>query len=267
MEFSTQEYWSGMPFPSPVGLPNPGMEPRSPALQVDSLLSEPPEMPLRAQFLWVSSLSISNSLPPSRLVQSPPPSLKHLPRNTSHCATQPPFSNTDLLIQPLLSCSSAATLVWAPSTLHPFWAMAQPPSLASHLFLTRSQKNYQWVSTASWNMKLACSSEYFPMWSLSASVSKTYYSFGKTYLLVLARGPTHTFYLWPCFSSAWKSSSSLHTTVRSLWIKWRGLSWSHPPFFISWHSHCFVTCLFLELSKSLRTSYSCCDALQQAAQW
>ena len=42
---------AGMPFPSPVGLPNPGTEPRSPALQVDSLLSEPPEMPLRAQFL------------------------------------------------------------------------------------------------------------------------------------------------------------------------------------------------------------------------
>ena len=42
MEFSRQEYWSGYPFPSPGDLPNPGIEPRSPALQVDSLPSEPP---------------------------------------------------------------------------------------------------------------------------------------------------------------------------------------------------------------------------------
>ena len=41
MEFSRQEYWSGLPFPSPGDLPDPGMEPRSPALQVDSLPSEP----------------------------------------------------------------------------------------------------------------------------------------------------------------------------------------------------------------------------------
>ena len=41
MEFSRPEYWSGFPFPSPEDLPNPGIEPRSPILQVDSLLSEP----------------------------------------------------------------------------------------------------------------------------------------------------------------------------------------------------------------------------------
>ena len=40
--FSRQEYWSGLPFPSPGGLPNPGIEPRSPALQADALTSEPP---------------------------------------------------------------------------------------------------------------------------------------------------------------------------------------------------------------------------------
>ena len=42
MELSRQEYWSGLPFPSPGDLPNPGIEPRSPALQADSLPSEPP---------------------------------------------------------------------------------------------------------------------------------------------------------------------------------------------------------------------------------
>ena len=42
MEFSRQEYWSGLPFPSPGDLPDPGIEPRSPTLQADALPSEPP---------------------------------------------------------------------------------------------------------------------------------------------------------------------------------------------------------------------------------
>ena len=45
MEFSRQEYWSGLPFPSPGDLPDPGIKPRSPALQADALLSEPPGNP------------------------------------------------------------------------------------------------------------------------------------------------------------------------------------------------------------------------------
>ena len=40
MGFSRQEYWSGLPFPSPGDLPNPGIKTRSPALQADSLASE-----------------------------------------------------------------------------------------------------------------------------------------------------------------------------------------------------------------------------------
>ena len=46
MEFSRQKYWIGEPFPSPGYLPKPGIEPRSPELQADSLLSEPPGKPL-----------------------------------------------------------------------------------------------------------------------------------------------------------------------------------------------------------------------------
>ena len=42
MRFSRQECCSGLPFPSPGDLPNPGIEPRSPALQADALPSEPP---------------------------------------------------------------------------------------------------------------------------------------------------------------------------------------------------------------------------------
>jgi len=42
MEFSRQEYWNGLPFPPPRDLPDPENEPGSPALQTESLLSEPP---------------------------------------------------------------------------------------------------------------------------------------------------------------------------------------------------------------------------------
>ena len=45
MESSRQEYWSGLPFPSLGYLPDPGIEPRSPALQADTLPSEPPGKP------------------------------------------------------------------------------------------------------------------------------------------------------------------------------------------------------------------------------
>ena len=42
VEFSRQEYWTRLPFPSPRYLPNPGIKPRSPALRADALPSEPP---------------------------------------------------------------------------------------------------------------------------------------------------------------------------------------------------------------------------------
>ena len=45
MGFSRQEYWSGLPFPSPGHLPDPGIKPGSPTLQADSLRSEPPGKP------------------------------------------------------------------------------------------------------------------------------------------------------------------------------------------------------------------------------
>ena len=48
MGFSRQEYLSGLPFSSPGDLPNPGIKPGSPILQVDALLSEPPgKIPIR----------------------------------------------------------------------------------------------------------------------------------------------------------------------------------------------------------------------------
>ena len=52
-----EEYWSGLPFPSPRDLPDPGMEPGSPAFQADSLPSEPPGKPTVGP-CWFSSLYI-----------------------------------------------------------------------------------------------------------------------------------------------------------------------------------------------------------------
>ena len=59
MGFSRQEYWSGLPFPSPGDLPAPGIKPRTPALQADALPSEPPGKPnsphkvIQNQELWL----------------------------------------------------------------------------------------------------------------------------------------------------------------------------------------------------------------------
>ena len=62
MGFSRQEHWSGLPFPSPGDLLNPGIEPRSLVLQVDSLLSEPPGKPITLASINLSiSLLVSNT--------------------------------------------------------------------------------------------------------------------------------------------------------------------------------------------------------------
>ena len=52
MEFSRQDYWSGLPFPSPGDASYPGSKPRSPALQADALLSEPPGKPVSIIYEW-----------------------------------------------------------------------------------------------------------------------------------------------------------------------------------------------------------------------
>ena len=54
MGFSRQEYWTGLPFPSPGDLPSPGIEPRSPTLQADALLPEPQGEPLKWKWKLLS---------------------------------------------------------------------------------------------------------------------------------------------------------------------------------------------------------------------
>ena len=66
MGFSRQEYWRGLPFPSPGNLPDPGIEAGSPTSQADALLSELSIMPSKFilvvqetkfhSFLWLSSI-------------------------------------------------------------------------------------------------------------------------------------------------------------------------------------------------------------------
>ena len=56
MEFFRQEYWSGLPFPSPGDLPDPGIEPTSPALVARFFTPETPENPILIQFSSVAQL-------------------------------------------------------------------------------------------------------------------------------------------------------------------------------------------------------------------
>ena len=67
IEFSRQEYWSGLPFPSPGDLPDPGIES---ALQVDSLPSEPPRQ--SSVLLYLKTLSASQDFPGGPVVKNPP---------------------------------------------------------------------------------------------------------------------------------------------------------------------------------------------------
>ena len=64
MEFSRQEYWTGLPFPSPGDLPDPGIEPRFSALQADSLPSEPPgKLPIWNKHFKIEEWHPKTSLP------------------------------------------------------------------------------------------------------------------------------------------------------------------------------------------------------------
>ena len=71
MGFSRQEYWSGLPFPSPGDLPNLGIEPGSPALHADALTSEPPGKPKNRDQTQVPALGggFKTTKPPGNSLQ------------------------------------------------------------------------------------------------------------------------------------------------------------------------------------------------------
>ena len=108
MGFLKQEYWSGLPFPSPGDLPNPGIKSRSPTLQTDSLPSEPPRKPKSTR---VGSLSLLQGIYPT---QGSNPHLLHCRQILYHWATregpkqqllQIPILGTSLVVQWLKLCA------------------------------------------------------------------------------------------------------------------------------------------------------------------
>ena len=103
MEFSRPKYWSEKSFPSSRDLPNPAIEPRSPALQVDSLPAEPPGKPLFQNcpanflkyylFIWLQFSSVavmSDSLRPHESQHARPPCPSPTPgvHSDSHPSSQ-----------------------------------------------------------------------------------------------------------------------------------------------------------------------------------
>ena len=98
--FSRQEYWRGLPFPSPGDLPDPGIKPTFPALQVDSLLPEPPGK--SPQFLGIIKipLSLGRKL---RHIDPPPQASTASPRSSVHPPALHPQWN-ELYIGSLLPC-------------------------------------------------------------------------------------------------------------------------------------------------------------------
>ena len=81
MEFSRPEYWSGWPFPSPGNLPYPGIKPRSPALQADSLPTEPQGEPKNT---GVGSLYLLQGIFPAQGLNSGLPHCRWILYQLSH---------------------------------------------------------------------------------------------------------------------------------------------------------------------------------------
>ena len=94
MGFSRQEYWSGLPFPSPGNLPNPGIEPRSPALEADAGL-----MGWRSNVRWGGKTVGQPSVPPC--VQSTDPAMLCAPRGERATSL---FQSASVCAKSLQSC-------------------------------------------------------------------------------------------------------------------------------------------------------------------
>ena len=110
--FSRQEYWSGLPFPFPGDLPNPGIEPGSPTLQADTLSSEPPGKPPGSQRIRVSA---STSVLPMYIQDwfpflCPPCS----PRDSQESSPTPQFKSINSL---------ALSFLYSPTfkSIHDYW--------------------------------------------------------------------------------------------------------------------------------------------------
>ena len=93
MEFSRQEYWSGLSFSSPGDLPDPGIEPRSPTLQADALPSEPPGGGMQISSAFQFSAQSCQTLQHHGLQHARPPCPSPMGAYSNSC----PFTNGSLL--------------------------------------------------------------------------------------------------------------------------------------------------------------------------
>ena len=100
MGFSRQEYWSGLPFPSPGDLPYPGIEPGSPEFQADALTSEPPSLP---KLMSIESVMPSNHLilcHPLLLLPSIFPNIRVFSNQSALCIRWPKYWSFSFNISP-----------------------------------------------------------------------------------------------------------------------------------------------------------------------
>ena len=127
MEFSRQEYWSALPFPSPEELHNPGIEPWSPTSQADSLLFE-----LQGSLWFLPSIDMNQPwvymcplLPKSLL----PPSPSH-PSGSSQCTSfECPVSCTELRLLICFTYGNAYASVLFSQIIPPLPSPIEPKSL------------------------------------------------------------------------------------------------------------------------------------------
>ena len=142
MGFSGREYWSGLPFASPGDLPDPGIEPASPALQTDSLLSEPPGKYLfsisSVQFShWV----MSSSLWPHGLQHAWPPCPSPTPR--AYLNSCPSSWWSIQLSHPLLSPSPPTFNLSQHQDL--FQGVSSSHQVAKVLEFQLQPQSFQWI--------------------------------------------------------------------------------------------------------------------------
>ena len=159
MGFSRQEYWRGLPCPPPGDLPDPGIEPQSPALKADSLPTEPPGKPSdlacwypypfqAAPRLWpvLATPSACSSLQCLYPWAFPWSSLKHLLPHLE--ATEAEFSiKTEVIRWPTSQLPSPGC--YSDYICESFWLPAHPPSLRSFTILSSFYLHVQSFSSLS----------------------------------------------------------------------------------------------------------------------
>ena len=131
MQFSSPEYWSGSPFPSPGDLPNPGIKPRSPTLHADLLPAEPQGKPYYAikplMNTWEEQQLVCLGAPEKAVERPALPSMNSVKLGGSETAPlSPPQEGRDgLSFQPPLLCPSVSV-------------MPPPPTLVTSMTFFRS---------------------------------------------------------------------------------------------------------------------------------